>query len=263
MTVTEEEQHLIRQMLDHLMTVDGWIERPLPDPLPGSSLAGDDARTDPLQLSHLAVQSIGVAVDHLHSIRMAMCAGPAQVNLHTYAPFTGTRAAIENASTALWMLLPASRQERIVRRLQLEADGVRNAASTLAQVGQGEGSSLTRQRERLAKVAKANRVSESLLTRQAKPTYTDIVTQAGGHIELRDHDTNYVLLMWRLCSAVAHGDSWINTFFDLEVLGPLSPGVSAVRITAPTPLLLAGVRAALALVSRAQHLVVLRGALHR
>jgi len=66
-----------------------------------------------------------------------------------------------------------------------------------------------------------------------------------------------------LCSAVAHGDSWIIDFFDLEVLGPASPGVSAVRIPAPTPLLLSGIQAAMVIVNQAQHLLAQRCALHR
>ncbi|MGH9250868.1 MAG: hypothetical protein ACRD0W_15285 [Acidimicrobiales bacterium] len=82
---------------------------------PGSSLAGDDRAAYPYQLSHGVDAAIGIAVDHLDAVRALIM--DAMV-MHPYAPFTITRAAIEAGSTAVWLLGPSSRRERVVRRCQ-------------------------------------------------------------------------------------------------------------------------------------------------
>jgi hypothetical protein len=152
--------------------------------------------------------------------------------------FTGTRAAIENASNALWLLTPASRKERILRRLLKEAASISMAKSALAETGVRRDGGIQRRKQRILDVADRVGTEHDRLARKFRPTHTDIVKEVGIFTELHDDATNFVHLMWRLCSAVAHGDSWIINFFDMDVLGPTAPGVSAVRITAPTPLLM-------------------------
>jgi hypothetical protein len=57
------------------------------------------------------------AVDHLDAVRaLVQDAGI----LHARAPFTLLRAALENSATAVWLLAPANRNERVLRRLRLQ-----------------------------------------------------------------------------------------------------------------------------------------------
>jgi hypothetical protein len=46
------------------------------------------------------------------------------LRLHTYAPFTLLRAAIENAAIAMWVMSGPSREERIVRHLRHELTSI-------------------------------------------------------------------------------------------------------------------------------------------
>jgi hypothetical protein len=98
--------------------IDRWMNRGPEwyEIQPGSSLAGDDAATDPHQLSHLVVHAISVAVDHLHCLRTVI--GNAGV-LHLYAPYGLLRPAIEGGLIGVWLLEPASRKVRTTRCLRL------------------------------------------------------------------------------------------------------------------------------------------------
>jgi hypothetical protein len=72
------------------------------------------------QLGHAALH----AMDHLHCLRALIADGQL---LNMYTPYPLVRAALENASTAVWLLAPASRTERIIRRLRLAALDLRSA----------------------------------------------------------------------------------------------------------------------------------------
>ena len=91
----------------------------------GSALAGDDAKTDPYQLSHAAWHALTMAVDHLHCLRNSL-AGELEndrlsVRIHTHAQSSLVRGAIENGARAVWLLGPATRLIRVKRRLSLDA----------------------------------------------------------------------------------------------------------------------------------------------
>ena len=104
---------MIEPMFDE---VERWRERMVATPLEvqtGSLLADDDAATGCFQTSHAALGALHTATDHLHSLRtLVRDAGW----LHTYAPFTLCRTALECAATAVWLLAPEARQERIIRQ---------------------------------------------------------------------------------------------------------------------------------------------------
>jgi hypothetical protein len=109
-----------RQLAKIFAMVDKWRERThaVPtQPVPGSSLSADDAATAPYQLSHMVGGALLSAVDHFDAFRALVV--DAQV-VHARAPYTLLRAALENASVAVWLLAPSSRDERILRRLRLQ-----------------------------------------------------------------------------------------------------------------------------------------------
>lgn len=261
MSVSDEDRELINKIFEILRMAEQWAGQESPPVQPGSSLATDNARTDPHQISHTVIYSIGIAVDHLHSMRMALTGkGDGQVGLHTYAPFTMTRGALENASAAIWMLAPGNRQERIRRRLWYELASIKQAEGLLNEAHLPQKEGIQRRRDRVLGLADAARIDRARL--KGKPTYQDYLEEAGRFTDLVDGENNLVYIMWKLCSAVAHGDTWILPFFDLEMVGPHEPGVGTYRVTAPTPLLYSAVKAAALLVDRAQHLLAQRGTAH-
>lgn len=99
-----------------LMTmIDGWFERTSKKPAaikPGSDLDADDQATDYLHVSHMVTTSLLHAVDHLHCLKTLIVEAKM---LHTSAPFTLIRSAVENASVAVWLLAPEDPQERRLR----------------------------------------------------------------------------------------------------------------------------------------------------
>jgi hypothetical protein len=69
---TDEEEHLmINELMNLLRISEEWIDAKTPAIEARSSLAGDDAKTKPYQLSSNVAQSITIAIDHLHCFRMA------------------------------------------------------------------------------------------------------------------------------------------------------------------------------------------------
>ncbi|GLI00682.1 hypothetical protein Pa4123_59580 [Phytohabitans aurantiacus] len=281
-TVSNEEQALINKLMALLQVTEQWIERTYPTAQPGSAFAGDDAKIHPYEVSHQASQSMGVAVDHLHSMRMALTGtGDNVLRIHTYAPLSLTRVALENAALALWLSSPAQRPERILRRLRLEMANLKAVKSFFGRPNPQQDAEIQRRKDRVNELAfQAGVVTNAVLaanptaseedikaaTRTAltnKPTATEIVQDAGQIAQLIDGDNNLALMLWRVCSAVAHGDRWVLTAFDIEVIGPSTPGVSDVRITAPTDLLVAGVQVALAMYGAAYRVYDQRVTSHR
>lgn len=273
MTLTDQQERgLINELMRILQLTDGWVEKAYPSAQPGSAFAGDDAKTHPYQLSHQVNRLIGVSVDHLHSMRMALTGtGDNVLRLHTYAPLSLTRVALENAATAVWLSSPARRSERILRRLRLEMASIKAVASFFDQPDPKRDAEIQRRKDkvhdladranvvRLAVAANPNRTEQDIekATRAAvgnKPAGTEIVKDAGVTAQLINGRNNVAHTLWRICSGVAHGDNWVLTLFDLDVLGPGTPGVSNVRITAPTPLLVASVNATMTMLDTARRL---------
>ncbi|MET8362875.1 hypothetical protein ABZU53_04815 [Micromonospora sp. NPDC005194] len=253
MTITEEDRTHINQIFSHLRTAEQWMnEEPL-HVQSGSSMATDNARTDPHQLGHAVLFTLGVAVDHLHSMRMALTgAGDGKLGLHTFAPFTLTRGALENASTAVWLLTGASRTERYTRLLRREWWSVKNLAELLKEAGYPEEQGIQRRFDRVTDIADRLYIPRTDLNK--KPSYSEVVKAAGKCVDMQDGENNLLFVYWKLCSGVAHGDSGVLGLLEHEVLGTAEPGVSIVKLTAPSALLEAGTRAAVLLVDHARQL---------
>lgn len=110
-----ERPHYL-EMLRLLGAVDGWVARidPVaepPQPAPGSALRADDQRTHPHRLSHATWNSLSHAVDHLNCLHTLLRDAR---QIHMYAPYSLVRAALENASAAVWMLHPRVRADRVL-----------------------------------------------------------------------------------------------------------------------------------------------------
>ncbi|WP_157552149.1 hypothetical protein [Micromonospora sp. NRRL B-16802] len=254
MTISEEDQKLINKIHGLLAMTDEWMEPEVVRVQAGSDIAEDDRQTYPYQLSHAVQQSIGTAVDHLHSMRSALWDSKRELlSLHTYAPFTLTRGALENASTAIWMLCPEDPTERVLRRLRYEMASIKTTESLLAELGTPQNEGLENKRKRVRGLAESAGIDARKL--KSKPQYKEYLEEAGRYTGLTDGDNNLVYIYWKLCSAVAHGDTWVLRLFDLEPLGPGALGVTNYRATAPTPMLHMGIGAALQLAGRAKDLL--------
>lgn len=99
---------------------------------PRSSLAGDRDAANYSSTPDQVRASVGTALDHLLTLRLVVERGHA---LTAMAPYTLVRSAYEACGTAMWLLHPRSRDERVLRALQLTYDARRQVRSVYTDTG--------------------------------------------------------------------------------------------------------------------------------
>lgn len=168
--------------------------------MPGSALRADDQRTHPHQLSHAVWNSLSHAVDHLNCLHTLLRDAR---QIHMYAPYSLVRAALENASAAVWMLHPPGRADRVLRRLRFAVNDIRNGEE--AKRLTGDLGPRTEQ-ERIAQVRTiAERAGIGQTEAVRKAGYGEIVKAAGSAL---NPGADMIFFSWRMCSGIAHGDFW-------------------------------------------------------
>jgi hypothetical protein len=191
--------------------IEDWIAvtgKPSPDVQTGSQLAGDARKSSQHQVGHAAWNGITHAVDQLHALK-TLIAGARVV--HTYAPYSLLRSATENAATAVWLLAPAQRTERLTRCLRLarhEAWESSEVAKLLPpKVIQGKRSA----KERIDEIRDlAATLGLNVDTICSKVYYEGVVKQAG---EATNLGADLSALLWRLGSGFDHGRYWASFGF--------------------------------------------------
>jgi hypothetical protein len=224
--VHADEQQELRKLLELLERAKPWEEltgspSEAWQAQPGSALAGDDAKTNPYQLSHATWHALTVAVDHLHCLRNSLLGELKDdhlwVNIHTHAQSSLVRGAIENSARAVWLLGPAARLVRVRRRLSLELMDVRHSYRLRELAGAPARRTQDERAEQLRELAVAAGVPDSDVKKALRsPRYSDIVREAG---ELTVLGADLADIIWTGCSSMAHGDlSGTLAMLDKEIL---------------------------------------------
>jgi hypothetical protein len=196
-------------------------------------LAGDDAKTDPYQISHSAWHALTVAVDHMQCLRSSLVSEltdrSASISIHTHAQSSLIRGAFENGARAVWMLGPPTRLARVTRRLSLQAKEVRRSARMRELVGQpGPRTVEQREQQLIDLVTKAGVGPAEAKKALRSPQYSEIVKAAG---ELTTLGADIAEVVWSGCSSLAHGDiSGTIGLLDKEIVESVGD-VNHVRIT--------------------------------
>ncbi|OLR92562.1 hypothetical protein [Actinokineospora bangkokensis] len=217
--------------------VEAWQKRihaQQPPPEPGSSLAGDDKATDPYNLSHAVVEVLLSAVDHLETLRLVV---QEQQTLPARGGFTLVRAVLENAAVAVWLLAPASRDERVFRLLRWEWADAEDSDSALllmaematdptrsAEVRQNAADQRDKRKQSLQKLAQDRHLSQNQVSQVcARPVkWADILKGAGD--AARELTGDRAKWAWMICSGLAHSRRWaVIGFLKYEV----TPGPTA------------------------------------
>jgi hypothetical protein len=215
---------LSRQLLDRaFVAVEVWRERihqDAPQPAAGSRLRADDALTDPYRLSHQVVLALISAVDHFEALLLLVQdAGvmPAR------APFTLLRAALENASIAVWLLAPDDRKLRVLRLLRLMWTDGEDNVQAWESVAVQPPLSREERKNNLQEMARAAELSTQQVSQVATLLrWTTIVKGAGdGAQELTGERA---LLAWRVSSGVAHARPWAALSILDRVEAPVPDG---------------------------------------
>jgi hypothetical protein len=221
------EEEAAQQLQSLLLDVENWRKRwevgALGRPVEtGSSLAGDDRRSDPYQVSHAIIQLTTVAVDHLHALKVLV--GDAR-KLHNSAPYTLVRSAIEAASTALWILAPRDRPTRLLRRLSHAAQDVRDG-TLMAQ-----GAKVLVPREFSQRSAELELMAQHVAGASGKLERLNL-TQILREVDSLNFTDLQALAAWRTCSAFAHGRLWSSlSLLEREVFPSGAPNVATLRLT--------------------------------
>lgn len=188
---------------------------------PGSSLAGDDAKTNPYQVSHNAWSALSVAVDHLHCFRSTLVGeqkgNELPITLHTHGQYSLLRGAFENSARAVWMLGPTKRLIRVQRRLSLQASEYRHSDHLLEVLQQQPRRSTDERMRQLTDLIVAAGVSQEEAKKALRsPNYKDIVREAGA---LTSMGADQAEVIWSGCSSLAHGDTYGTlSFLDRSIV---------------------------------------------
>jgi hypothetical protein len=136
------------------------------------------------------------------------------------APFTLLRAALENASIAVWLLAPEDRRERVLRLLRLIwVDGEDNVQAW-GLVGAESPRSREERKSELQEMARAAGLSQEQVGLVAvRPVWTSIVKSAGDGA--RELTGERALLAWTVSSGIAHARPWAA----LSILDRVEPPV--------------------------------------
>ena len=185
---------------------------------PTSELGDDDRRTSWLHLSHYVASCMSMATDNLAATKQLLLPDGEQFEHRVIAHFPLLRAALESASTALWVLRPDLQRDRIIRLLQLRRTDVDydltliKAAAKLADLSTPQGRSASqaairgsvarrkRHMQQMTKIAKAEGISVNDYASGA-PGHGVIVEQATDYPDLNG---NYASTVWRLISGLTH-----------------------------------------------------------
>jgi hypothetical protein len=191
--------YLVEKARPHLAA----MENPPPPVEPGSALAGDDAATSPLHISHAAWSAYSHGVDHLQAV-----IGLLERSAHPYAQYTLLRALLENAATSVWLLGPKSRNVRIERRLKLAVDDVKGAEyvqTTIGKVPPPPARTPAERRDEIRTLAAARGIDASGVF--GRISYQKTVSEAAVDASL---PAPVVTLLWRVWSGLAHGRQWAS-----------------------------------------------------
>ncbi|MET9965098.1 hypothetical protein ABZZ80_03995 [Streptomyces sp. NPDC006356] len=270
MTTTVEEDQYLRRILALLDSARPYESLTQSDSKqwqvqPGSALAGDDAKTDPYQVSHNAWSTLSVAVDHMHCYRSSLV-GKQQgtelpLTLHTHAQYSLLRGAFENSARVVWMLAPANRLVRIQRRLSLQAGEYRHSDRMLELLKQQpRRPSQARMQQLTDLVVAAGTARDDAKKVLRSPDYKDIVREAGA---LTSMGADQADIVWSGCSSLAHGDVYGTlSILELNVVSTQG-GVNLTQITSSPKVLLWATDLTVAMMQRGFDLFKTRAACHR
>ncbi len=191
----------------------------------GSSLAGDRAAAPYSSVPDQVRVSIGVALDHLHGFKIIVVNGEAVL---PFAMYTLVRSAYEAAGTALWLLQPALRDERVSRSLRLAYENrrqVHNVSEKLGREDPGWDRAVAAlERDRDGRPALAG------VKLQVKTSVTDRLTEIAPLVPKLFLTP---LALWQTASGMAHANnSMMVHVLDREQIGNVEHGGADYMITA-------------------------------
>jgi hypothetical protein len=176
-------------------------------PAAGSSLLEDDQAAYPYVMSQAVGGALVSATDHMDALGTLI--QDAHI-VHARAPFTLLRAALENSATAVWLLAPADRKERLLRRLRLQwADYLDKENAERLFIADPRPSRADRQTE-LQEIARACGLADEQITAvtAGKAGFRAIVGTAAREAPGCPFTDRQAVYCWMAASGIAHAQRW-------------------------------------------------------
>ncbi len=193
-----------------------------------SALAEDAANSPVYDVGHAAWAGFAQAVDHLHAVQALITEAKM---LHTYAPFSLIRGAMDNAALAVWLLAPESPDERLTRRLHLAYEDMRQSHDAYSLLGPSAPASrrpIEVRKQEVIDLAKSLRLDAGAVGGRWTG-YEKIVRLAAD--ETPGVEPGLACFIWRACSAFAHGRQWAALALLNRETHSRSPDVQNLRMT--------------------------------
>lgn len=191
---------------------------------PGSALFEDDLVTHPFPFSNGVRYLLLVAVDNLVGLRNMLIEsienGVPTLTLYPFSPYTLLRNAIECAGTAIWLMQPRERHQRILRLAQFELEDAKKNRAALESMG-GRGDEAFNRKTTIIEEMIAPHSELSWKNVTASFRVTDLLTSIGRLPQLEGLNP---LGKWQIASGMAHGKRWAGTLLsDLKEATPPEP----------------------------------------
>lgn len=192
---------------------------------PGSSLAGDRAAATYNPVPNQVISSLATALDHLHGLQVSVeSSGGAILAMSS---FTLIRSAFESAGTGLWILLPESRDERLLRSMRFTRENRRQLHVVMDELDHDDPK---------FEVVKA-RLEEQLAARpgiagKSLATVDSVTDRLKTIAPILPKLIYPPLTLWRMASGIAHGNqSMMVAVLEQEQITPGESGSADYRVT--------------------------------
>lgn len=195
-----------------------------------SALQGDDTAAPYEPVSDLVASHFAVATDQLHAVKLAVESGRNDSHMHVLpvAMYTFIRSAVETIGTAIWLLSPSSRDERVLRALQLIYDHRRNLRTIATEMGDTEDAGFDRMSRRVEQIRDARPGLRGRSLKKLK-TVTERLDAIAG---LLPDLFMPPLTLWRMASGLAHGNNAIiRSILEHEQIGDFKDGHGEFKLT--------------------------------
>jgi hypothetical protein len=190
----------------------------------GSSIAGDRSATPYSSVPDQVHASLSVALDHLHAFKIIVADGGAVL---PFTMFTLVRSSYEAAATALWLLRPTSRDDRVLRSLKLARDNRRQVHNVMEKSGREDPGW-----DRVIAALERDRDGrQALVGVKLNPvlSVTDRLVEIG---PLFPNLFLTPLALWQTSSGMAHGNNaMMLLLLDRERVGQVQHGGADYRVT--------------------------------
>lgn len=131
---SEEWGRQLYEVTERIRALAGKYERAYAsNPLPGSVRAADDLASGSLAIGQYVQYCLAQAVDACEGIRK-LVTNERGLEIPLSATYPLSRTAIESSSMALWVMRPATRRERVLRRLRIAQDELKYEKAFAASV---------------------------------------------------------------------------------------------------------------------------------